>query len=91
MTNFEKIVEAIECKLEEVGKDNIDYGAYWEDRFCYNCSAKIESKRHIIYFTFESYDCGTGFHVANLQFEENEALPNLIKKLQNYKFRAYGK
>ena len=90
MTNFEKIVEAIECKLEEIGKDNIDYGAHIDDRFCYDCQAVIESKRHIIYFTFESYDWGTGFHIQDLQFEQNDALPNLINKLQNYKFRAYG-
>ena len=90
MTNFEKIVEAIELKLEEVGKDNIDYGAHIDDRFCYDVYTHIESKHNVIWFTFDAIDCGNGFHIQDLKFEENEALPNLINKLQNYKFRAYG-
>lgn len=91
MTNFEKIVEAIELKLEEVGKDNIDYGAHIDDRFCYGILTYIESKRHSIWFVFDAIDCGNGFHIQDLQFEQNDALPNLINKLQNYKFIAYGK
>ena len=91
MTNFEKIVEAIELKLEEVGKDNIDYGAHIDDRFCYDCQAVIESKHHHIDFTFEAYDWGTGFKVENIHFNSGFALPNLTERLTNYKFRAYGK
>lgn len=44
MTTFEKIVEAVENKLQEVGKDNIDYGATIDNRFYYECQGLLKAK-----------------------------------------------
>ena len=84
---MKKLIEAIEQKMLEVGTDNIDYSAEKEDRFYYNCSTFIESKNHIIYFEFDAYDCGSGFHVNHIKFEQNLSLPNIIEKLNKTNFR----
>jgi hypothetical protein len=86
MKTFEKLIEAIDEKMLEVGKDNIDYSSEKDDRFYYNCSSFIESKNHIIYFEFDAYDCGTGFHVNNIKFEDIW-LPNIINKLNKTTFK----
>ncbi len=78
---MKKLIEAIEQKMYEVGTDNIDYSAEKDDRFYYDCSAYIESENHIIYFEFDAYDCGSGFYVTNIKFEQNLSLPNIIEKL----------
>ena len=83
---MKKLIEAIEEKMLEVGTDNIDYSAEKDDRFYYNCSALIESKNHIIYFQFDAYDCGSGFHVSNIKFDDIW-LPNIIEKLNKTNFR----
>ena len=87
MKAFEKLIEAIDEKMLEVGKDNIDYSSEKDDRFYYNCSTFIESKNHIIFFEFDAYDCGSGFHVTHIKFEQNLSLPNIIKKLNKTTFR----
>lgn len=87
MKAFDKLVEAIESKMFEVGIDNIDYSAEKDDRFKYNCSSLIESKNHIIYFQFDAYDCGSGFFVNNIKFDENEYLSNIIEKLNKTNFK----
>lgn len=84
---MKKIIEAIEEKMLEVGINNIDYSAEKDDRFYYNCSTFIESKNHIIYFEFDAYDCGSGFHVNHIKFEQNLSLPNIIEKLNKTNFR----
>lgn len=83
---MKKLIEAIEEKMLEVGINNIDYSAEKDDRFYYNCSTFIESKNHIIYFEFDAYDCGSGFHVNNVKFE-GIWLPNIIEKLNKTIFR----
>lgn len=83
---MKKLIEAIEQKMYEVGHDNIDYSAEKDDRFYYNCSTFIESKNQIIYFQFDAYDCGSGFHVSNIKFEDIW-LPNIIEKLNKTNFR----
>ena len=87
MKAFEKLIDAIEEKMLEVGKDNIDYSAEKDDRFYYDCSAYIESENHIIYFEFDAYDCGSGFYVTHIKFEQNLSLPNIIEKLNKTTFR----
>lgn len=83
---MKKLIEAIEQKMYEVGTDNIDYSAEKDDRFYYDCSAFIESKNHIIKFEFNAYDCGSGFHVSDIKFD-NMWLPNIIEKLNKTNFR----
>jgi hypothetical protein len=73
--------------MYEVGTDNIDYSAEKDDRFYYDCSAYIESKNHILYFKFDAYDCGTGFHVNDIIFQSNSALLNIIEKLNKTNFK----
>jgi len=87
MKTFDKLVESIESKMVEVGTDNIDYSAEKDDRFKYNCPSLIESKKHIIYFQFDAYDCGSGFFVNNIKFDENEYLSNIIEKLNKTNFK----
>ena len=84
---MKKLIEEIEEKMLEVGIDNIDYSAEKGDRFYYNCSTFIESNNHIIYFKFDAYDCGSGFHVNHIKFEQNLSLPNIIEKLNKTNFR----
>ena len=84
---MKKLIEAIEQKMLEVGTDNIDYSAEKDDRFYYDCSALIESENHILYFKFDAYDCGSGFHVNDIRFQSNSALPNIIEKLNKTNFR----
>ena len=84
---MKKIIEAIEQKIYEVGTDNIDYSAGKDDRFYYDCSAYIESKNNNIWFEFNAYDCGSGFHVNDIRFQSNSALPNIIEKLNKTNFR----
>ena len=83
---MKKLIEAIEQKMLEVGTDNIDYSAEKDDRFYYNCSTFIESKKNIIFFQFDAYDCGSGFHVSNIKFEDIW-LPNIIEKLNKTNFK----
>ena len=83
---MKKLREAIEQKMYEVGADNIDYSAEKDDRFYDNCSSYIESKNHIIYFQFDAYDCGSGFHVSNIKFDDIW-LPNIIEKLNKTNLR----
>lgn len=90
MTTFEKIVEAVENKLQEVGKDNIDYGATIDNRFYYECQGVIESKNHHIDFTFDAHDTGIGYYVDNVVFNSGFALPNITERLTNHNFRSYG-
>ena len=87
MKAFDELVEAIENKMFEVGTDNIDYSAEKYNRFCYYCGAYIESKKNMIYFEFKVFDCGTGFYVNNIKFENNEYLPNIIEKLNKTTFK----
>jgi hypothetical protein len=87
MKAFRKLIDAIEDKMLEVGKDNIDYSAEKDDRFCYDCQTYVESENHLLNFTFDSYDLGTGFHVNNVKFDENIFLPNIIEKLNKTNFR----
>ena len=84
---MKKLIEAIEEKMLEVGINNIDYSAEKDDRFYYKCTTFIESKKHIIYFQFDAYDCGSGFHVNHIKFEQNLSLPNIIEKLNKTNFR----
>jgi hypothetical protein len=90
MTTFEKLVDAIERKLQEVGKNNIDYSDQIDDRFHYDCQGVIESKNRHIDFTFDAFDIGTGYHIDNLVFNSGFALPNITEKLTNYNFKSYG-
>lgn len=87
MKAFNKLVEAIENKMFEVGINNIDYSAKKEDRFCYYCGAYIESEKHMIYFEFKVFDCGTGFYINNIKFDNNGYLPNIIEKLNKTTFK----
>lgn len=87
MKAFDKLIEEIENKLFEVGVDNIDYSSHIDDRFNYNCASYIESKNNIIYFTFDAYDCCSGFNVSNIVFEDNYMLKNIIDKLKETTFR----
>ena len=84
---MKKLIEEIEQKMYEVGTDNIDYSAEKDDRFKYGCVSYIESKNHILYFKFDAYDCGSGFHVNDIRFQSNSALPNIIEKLNKTNFR----
>lgn len=84
---MKKLIEAIEQKMYEVGTDNIDYSAEKDDRFYYDCSAYIESENHNIWFEFNAFDCGSGFHVNDIRFQSNSALPNIIEKLNKTNFR----
>lgn len=86
MKAFDKLVEAIENKMFEVGTDNIDYSAEKDDRFCYNCDTYIESKKNIIHFQFDAFDCVTGFYVDHITFQAI-ALPNIIEKLNKTTFK----
>lgn len=84
---MKKLIEAIEQKMLEVGIDNIDYSAEKDDRFKYGCVSYIESKNHILYFKFDAYDCGSGFHVNNIEFDDDCELKNIIEKLNQTTFR----
>jgi len=84
---MKKLIEAIEHKMYEVGTDNIDYSAEKDDRFAYDVYTYIESKNHVIHFDFSAYDCGSGFHVNHIKFEQNLSLPNIIEKLNKTNFR----
>ena len=84
---MKKLIEAIEEKMLEVGIENIDYSAEKEDRFAYDVYTYIESKNHVIHFDFSAYDCGSGFHVNHIKFEQNLSLPNIIEKLNKTNFR----
>jgi hypothetical protein len=83
---MKKLIEAIEQKMLEVGKDNIDYSEAKEDRFTYDVCAYVESKNNFIGFEFDVADCGTGFHVTNIRFDENY-LPNITAKLNRTTFK----
>ena len=87
MKAFEKLIEAIDEKMLEVGKDNIDYSSEKDDRFFYSCYGFIETDNHIIYFKFDAFDCGTGFFVSNIEFYENSYLINIINKLNKTTFK----
>ena len=84
---MKKLIEAIEEKMLEVGINNIDYSAEKDDRFAYDVYTYIESKNNVIHFDFSAYDCGSGFHVTHIKFEENLYLPNIIEKLNKTNFR----
>ena len=84
---MKKLIEEIQQKMYEVGTDNIDYSAEKDDRFYYDCSAYIESKNNNIWFEFNAFDCGSGFHVNHIKFEQNLSLPNIIEKLNKTNFR----
>jgi hypothetical protein len=83
---MKKLIEAIEQKMLEVGKDNIDYSSERDDRFKYDVCAYVESKKNFIGFEFDVADCGTGFHVTNIRFDENY-LPNITAKLNRTTFK----
>lgn len=87
MKAFEKLIEAIDEKMLEVGKDNIDYSDEKDDRFCYGCYSFIETKNHLIEFEFNAFDCGTGFFVSNIKFDNNPDLQNIINKLNKITFK----
>lgn len=84
---MKKLIKAIEQKMYEAGTDNIDYSAEKEDRFAYDVYTYIEYKNHVIHFDFSAYDCGSGFHVNHIKFEQNLSLPNIIEKLNKTNFR----
>ena len=81
MKTFLEITIAIEEEMFKAGKESIDYSAEKDDRFVYDVYTYIESKNHVIHFDFSAYDCGSGFHVNHIKFEQNSALPNIIDKL----------
>lgn len=88
MSRLGKIIYAIDSKILEVGVESIDYSEEKENRFKYNIVTYIESKNNILYFTFDAYDCGSGFHINNLKFDEdNDNLKNLVNFLNKATFR----
>lgn len=87
MKAFKNLVDAIEIKMLEVGTDNIDYSSEKDDRFKYGCASSIESKNNSIYFNFDVYDCGTGFHFNSIEFDDNCKLKNIIEKLNKTTFK----
>ena len=87
MKAFEKLIDAIEKEMFKAGVESIDYSAEKDDRFYYDCSAYIESENHNIWFEFNAFDCGSGFHVNDIRFQSNSALPNIINKLNKTNFR----
>lgn len=87
MKAFEKLIEAIEEQMHKVGVESIDYSEALEDRFTYDIYTYVESDNNVIHFDFSAYDCGSGFHVNHIKFEQNLSLPNIIEKLNKTNFR----
>ena len=87
MKAFEKLIDAIEKEMFKAGVESIDYSAEKDDRFTYDVYTYIESKNNVIHFDFSAYDCGSGFHVNHIKFEQNLSLPNIIEKLNKINFR----
>ena len=87
MKAFEKLIDAIEEEMLKAGKESIDYSECLEDRFTYDIYSYVESGNNVIHFDFSAYDCGSGFHVTHIKFEQNLSLPNIIEKLNKTTFK----
>jgi hypothetical protein len=85
MKAFIELIDAIEEQMYIAGTESIDYSEAKEDRFTYDVCAYVESKNNFIGFEFDVADCGTGFHVTNIRFDENY-LPNITAKLNRTTF-----
>jgi len=87
MKAFKNLVDAIEEEMFKAGVESIDYSEALEDRFTYDIYCYVESENNAIHFDFSAYDCGSGFHVTHIKFEQNLSLPNIIEKLNKTTFR----